>query len=78
MWKWIKGKFYKNEKGFTGFKVELYRDGKLIMLQRGNPDQILSFSPMGGPIIFDGVRLYGYSLTPHLDSNISFAMKISK
>ena len=67
IYKWIKSKLTKKRKGFTGFKVELYRDGKLLVQQRGNPDQCLVFNSRCGPMILDGVRCHGFTLTPHLE-----------
>ncbi len=69
MLEWIKGKFSKKKKkGFTGFKVELYRDGKLLVVQRGSPDQNLIFSTgVGGPAIINGMKIYGYTLKPHIE-----------
>jgi hypothetical protein len=69
MRKWIKGLFVKKDKGFTGFRVEVYRDGQLLVTQKGGPDQILVFNSRCGPMIMDGVRVHGYTLTPHLEGN---------
>jgi hypothetical protein len=67
MWKWIKSKFAKKKNDFSGFRVEIYRDGQLIATQRCRVDQILHFDSKCGPIIMDGVHTYGYTLTPHLE-----------
>ncbi len=65
MWKWIKSKFVKKN-NFSGFKVEMYRNGQLLVTQTGRVDSFIVFESKCGPIIMDGVRCYGYTLTPHL------------
>jgi hypothetical protein len=67
MWKWIKRKFVKKN-NFSGFRVEVYRDGQLIVTHTGRVDQVLCFDSKYGPIVMDGVRCHGYTLTPHLAS----------
>lgn len=68
-WKWIKGKFVRKN-NFSGFRVEMYREGKLIVTQSGRVDQVICFDSGCGPIILDDVRCHGYTLTPHLESNL--------
>jgi hypothetical protein len=67
MWKWIKSKFAKKKSNFSGFRVELYRDGQLMTTQMGHVYQNIVFHSRCGPIIMDGVRCHGYTLTPHLE-----------
>jgi hypothetical protein len=84
MWKYIKEVFVAarnfekailnlpigKKNNFSGFRVELYREGQLIVTQSGDPYQIIVFNTAVGcgPIIFkDGVRCHGYTLTPHLE-----------
>jgi hypothetical protein len=67
MLKWIKEKFSKKNK-FTGFKIEVYRDGKLLPAQKGKTNKIRYFNSGHYQIMFEGVALHGYTLTPPLES----------
>lgn len=71
MWKWAKRKITgRKGNNFSGFRVEMYRNGNLITTQLGRVDQVICFDSTCGPIIFDDVRCHGYTLTPHLESNL--------
>lgn len=52
---------------FSGFRVEIYREGQLIVTQSGKVGEIMSFDSKCGPIILDGVECHGYTLTPRID-----------
>ncbi len=65
-WKRIKSKFVKKN-NFTGFRVELYREGKLMVTQLGHVDQTLVFNVAHNPFIFEDIRCHGYTLTPHIE-----------
>lgn len=66
MWKWIKSKFVRKN-NFSGFKVEMYREGKLIVTQSARADSTIVFNSRCGPIDLDGIQCHGYSLVPHIE-----------
>ncbi len=71
MFKWVKSKFVKKKNtGFTGFRIETYVDGKLVIEQYGGLTSVMYYNAPGGlgRIVNRGTVLYGYTLTPHLES----------